>query len=123
MSSGQAAETIALLNIAEAGDHIVSSSSLYGGTYNLFPNTLPKLGITVSVVDNPDAPCLLARRSAAQHQSLLRRNDRQAQKRHSRHQTYGARAGEGPHRGLGWQVRRQRKHEAALCSLSPDKAA
>ena len=56
MSSGQAAETIALLNIAEAGDHIVSSPSLYGGTYNLFPYTLPKLGITVSVVDNPDDP-------------------------------------------------------------------
>ncbi len=56
MSSGQAAETIALLNIAEAGDHIVSSSSHYGGTYNLFPYTLPKLGITVSFVDNPDDP-------------------------------------------------------------------
>ena len=56
MSSGQAAETIALLNIAEAGDHIVSSPSLYDGTYNLFHYTLPKLGITVSFVDNPDDP-------------------------------------------------------------------
>ncbi|MCX5960942.1 MAG: bifunctional o-acetylhomoserine/o-acetylserine sulfhydrylase [Cyanobacteria bacterium] len=56
VSSGQAAETIALLNIAEAGDHIVSSPSLYGGTYNLFHYTLPKLGITVSFVDNPDDP-------------------------------------------------------------------
>ena len=56
VSSGQAAETIALLNIAEVGDHIVSSPSLYGGTYNLFHYTLPKLGITVSFVDNPDDP-------------------------------------------------------------------
>jgi O-acetylhomoserine (thiol)-lyase len=44
------------LNIAKAGDHIVSSPSLYGGTYNLFHYTLPKLGITVSFVDNPDDP-------------------------------------------------------------------
>jgi O-acetylhomoserine (thiol)-lyase len=56
VSSGQAAETIAILNVAEAGDHIVSSPSLYGGTYNLFHYTLPKLGITVSFVDNPDDP-------------------------------------------------------------------
>ncbi len=54
VSSGQAAETIALLNIAEAGDHIVSSPSLYGGTYNLFHYTFPKLGIEVSFVDDPD---------------------------------------------------------------------
>src|SRR5436305_4487618 len=50
-SSGQAAETIAILNIAEAGDEIVSSTSLYGGTYNLFHYTLPKLGIKVHFVD------------------------------------------------------------------------
>ncbi len=54
VASGQAAETLALLNIAEAGDHIVSSPSLYGGTYNLFHYTFPKLGITVSFVDDPD---------------------------------------------------------------------
>src|ERR1700759_4058436 len=53
-SSGQAAETIALLNLAEAGDHIVSSARLYGGTYNLFHYTFPKMGITVSFVNNPD---------------------------------------------------------------------
>ena len=45
VASGQAAETFAVLNIAEAGDHIVSSSSIYGGTYNLFKYTLAKLGI------------------------------------------------------------------------------
>jgi O-acetylhomoserine (thiol)-lyase len=56
VSSGQAAETIAILNLAEAGDHIVSSPSLYGGTYNLFHYTLPKLGIQVSFVDQPDDP-------------------------------------------------------------------
>ncbi|GAF51081.1 bifunctional o-acetylhomoserine/o-acetylserine sulfhydrylase [Rhodococcus wratislaviensis] len=54
LSSGQAAETIAILNIAEAGDHIVSSPRLYGGTYNLFHYTLPKLGIEVSFVEDPD---------------------------------------------------------------------
>jgi len=55
-SSGQAAETLAILNIAGAGDEIVTSASLYGGTYNLFHYTLPKLGITVRFVDsrNPD---------------------------------------------------------------------
>ncbi len=55
-SSGQAAEFLAIINIAQAGDEIVSSSSLYGGTYNLFSQTLPKLGITVHFVDgsNPE---------------------------------------------------------------------
>ena len=56
VSSGQAAETLAVLNIAEAGDHIVSSPSLYGGTYNLFRHTLPKLGIECTFVENPDNP-------------------------------------------------------------------
>ena len=56
VASGQAAETIAILNIAEAGDHIVSSPSLYGGTYNLFHYTLPKLGIECTFVENPDDP-------------------------------------------------------------------
>ena len=54
VASGQAAETLALLNIAEAGDHIVSSPSLYGGTYNLFHYTFKKLGIEVSFVEDPD---------------------------------------------------------------------
>ena len=56
VASGQAAETLAILNIAEAGDHIVSSPSLYGGTYNLFHYTLPKLGIQTTFVENPDDP-------------------------------------------------------------------
>ncbi|MFF7093031.1 bifunctional o-acetylhomoserine/o-acetylserine sulfhydrylase [Streptomyces rubradiris] len=54
LSSGQAAETLALLTLASAGDHIVSSTSLYGGTYNLFRHTLPRFGIEVSFVDDPD---------------------------------------------------------------------
>jgi len=53
-ASGQAAETYAILNIAGAGDEIVSSASLYGGTYNLFHYTLPKLGITTRFVDSRD---------------------------------------------------------------------
>lgn len=56
VSSGSAANVIAIQNVAEAGDHIVSSPSLYGGTYNLFHYTLPKYGIEVSFVENPDDP-------------------------------------------------------------------
>ncbi|MFC5651790.1 homocysteine synthase [Paenibacillus solisilvae] len=51
VASGQAAITYSILNIAGAGDEIVSATSLYGGTYNLFANTLPKLGVTVKFVD------------------------------------------------------------------------
>lgn len=58
LASGQAAETFAILNIAGAGDHIVSSTSIYGGTFNLFKYTFAKLGIDVTFVEdqnNPDA--------------------------------------------------------------------
>ena len=54
LASGQAAETLAILNIAGTGDNIVSSTDLYGGTYNLFRHTLPKLGITTRFVDARD---------------------------------------------------------------------
>src|ERR1700689_915620 len=54
VASGQAAETISLLNLAENGGHIVSSASLYGGTYNLFHYTLPKLGVETTFVNDPD---------------------------------------------------------------------
>ena len=53
-ASGQAAETATILNLARTGDNIVASSSLYGGTYNLFQWTLPKLGITTTFVDGSD---------------------------------------------------------------------
>ena len=56
LSSGQAAATFAILNIAEAGDHVVASPSLYGGTYNLLHYTLPKLGITTTFVTDPHDP-------------------------------------------------------------------
>jgi len=54
VASGQAAETLAILNITRAGQNIVSTSYLYGGTYNLFHYTLPKLGIEVRFVDSSD---------------------------------------------------------------------
>ncbi|TDC68995.1 bifunctional o-acetylhomoserine/o-acetylserine sulfhydrylase [Actinomadura sp. GC306] len=54
VSSGQAAESMAIWNLARAGDHIVSASTIYGGTHNLFRHTLPKFGIEVTLVDDPD---------------------------------------------------------------------
>src|ERR1022692_2373294 len=54
LASGQAAETLTVLTLAGAGDHLVSSASLYGGTYNLFHYTLPKIGIEVTFVEDPD---------------------------------------------------------------------
>jgi len=54
LASGQAAETLAILNLAGAGDNIVSSTDLYGGTYNLFRHTLPKIGISTRFVDGRD---------------------------------------------------------------------
>lgn len=56
LASGQAAETFAILNVAEAGDHVVASPSLYGGTYNLLRHTLPKFGISTTFVTDPDDP-------------------------------------------------------------------
>ncbi|MFH8435487.1 bifunctional o-acetylhomoserine/o-acetylserine sulfhydrylase [Streptomyces sp. NPDC018007] len=53
LASGQAAETLAILTLAGAGDHIVSSPSLYGGTYNLFQHTLPRFGVEVTFVEDP----------------------------------------------------------------------
>ncbi len=54
-ASGQAAISLAILNICQSGQHIVAASTLYGGTYNLFSATLPKFGIEVTFI-NPDAP-------------------------------------------------------------------
>ena len=56
VASGQAAETLTILTLGGAGSHIVASPSLYGGTYNLFHHTLPKLGIETTFVANPDDP-------------------------------------------------------------------
>lgn len=54
LSSGQAASTLAILNVAESGDHVVASPSLYGGTYNLLAHTLKKFGISVTFVADLD---------------------------------------------------------------------
>ncbi len=54
-SSGQAATTLSLFNICQAGQHFITASTLYGGTYNLFSSTLPKMGIEVTFID-PEAP-------------------------------------------------------------------
>jgi O-acetylhomoserine (thiol)-lyase len=56
VASGSAATSFAIMNVAEAGDHIVSSPSLYGGTYNLFHYTLPKFGIEVTFVEDANDP-------------------------------------------------------------------
>lgn len=53
LASGQAAASFAILNVAEAGDHVVASPSLYGGTYNLLHYTLPKLGVETTFVTDP----------------------------------------------------------------------
>ncbi len=54
LASGSAAITLAILNLAKAGDNIIASSYLYGGTYNLFNHTFPRMGITVKFVDSSD---------------------------------------------------------------------
>ncbi len=69
VASGQAAETFAILNIAEAGDHVVASPSLYGGTYNLLQHTLKKFGIETTFVSDPHDPA--AWRAAAQENTKL----------------------------------------------------
>lgn len=56
LASGQAAETFAVLGLAGAGDHIVSSTCIYGGTYNLFKYTLAKLGITTTFIEEQNDP-------------------------------------------------------------------
>ncbi|WP_153505210.1 bifunctional o-acetylhomoserine/o-acetylserine sulfhydrylase [Cumulibacter manganitolerans] len=56
LASGQSAETLAIINVAEAGDHVVASPSLYGGTYNLLKHTLRKLGIETTFVTDPTDP-------------------------------------------------------------------
>lgn len=54
VASGQAAETLAILNLCENGGHIVASAALYGGTYNLLHHTMPKMGIETTFIDDPD---------------------------------------------------------------------
>ena len=86
VSSGQAAETLAILNLAEAGDHVVASASLYGGTYNLLHHSLPEARRHGLLRRGPRRPGELAVAGAGEHQGLLRRDDRQPEGRRPRHQ-------------------------------------
>ena len=72
VGSGQAAEMLAITTIAEAGDHVVASPSLYGGTYNLLHYTLPKHGIEITFVEDPDNLDQWRAAVQAEHQAVLR---------------------------------------------------
>ena len=132
VASGQAAETLAILNIAEAGDHVVASPNLYGGTYNLLQNTLSKYGITTTFVENPRRPGVLARRRPAEHQAVLRRDDRQPQGRGPRHRGRRRRrardrrpAGRGQHHRHALPhppARARRRHRRPLRDEVPRRA-
>jgi O-acetylhomoserine (thiol)-lyase len=74
LASGQAAETLALLTLARAGDEVVSTTSLYGGTYNLFHHTLPRLGVSVKFADAADYEGLrrlVTRRTRALYSEMI----------------------------------------------------
>ena len=87
---GQSAVTYSVLNIARAGDNIVSVSTLYGGTYNLFAHTLPQYGIEVRWAD-PDDPGAVAALVRREHEARLRRDDRQPEAERRRHPRLGRR--------------------------------
>ena len=83
-ASGQAAQFVALTNLAENGGHIVSSASLYGGTYNQLHYTFPKLGDGGQLHRRPRRPRRVARRHPTEHQGVLRRDHRQPEGRRVR---------------------------------------
>ena len=89
-ASGQAAVTYSVLNVARAGDNIISVSQLYGGTYNLFAHTLPQYGIEVrwADADDPDAVARLADEKDA---ARVRRDDRQPAAERDGHRGVGER--------------------------------
>ncbi len=100
LASGHAAENLALLNLAGCGDSIVSSTSLYGGTWNIFLHTFERLGITVRFVEPTDVTGL-HRRHRRHDQGVVRRDDRQPAARrpgHPRPRGRGARARRPAHR-------------------------
>ena len=111
-SSGQAAQAVALLNLAENGGHIVSSASLYGGTYNQLHYTFPKLGIEVSFIDDPDDLDAWRHGDPSQHAGVLRRDDRQPEGRHPRLR------GHRDHRARRRDPARRRQHRRDPVSLS-----
>ena len=117
LASGQAASTFAVLNLLQAGDHLVSSSSLYGGTYNLFHYTLPKLGIEVSFVDDPDdAEAWKAASRPAQDQGVLRRDARQPARQRPRRRAGRRR------RARGRRAAHRRQHRADAVPAAPARA-
>ncbi len=85
LSSGQAAETVAILNLAQAGDHIVSSPSLYGGTYNLFQLHAAEARHRGHLRRGPRRPRRVAGGGPAEHQGVLRRDHRQPAEQRPRH--------------------------------------
>ena len=90
-ASGQAAETLCMLTLARAGDEIVSTTSLYGGTYNLFHHTLPRMGITVRFADAADYDGT-AQADQRPHPGALRRDGRQPQAGRAGHREAGRRS-------------------------------
>ena len=102
-ASGQAAEMVALLNICQAGDHIVSSSKLYGGTHTMLAVNFPKLGIEATLVD-PDDPENFRRAHPPQHQGDLLRDAGQPRDQRDRHR------GRRRHRARGGRAVHRRQH-------------
>ena len=105
VASGQSATAFCVLNLAAAGDNIVSSTDLYGGTWNLFANTLKQMGIEVRFVD-PTDPEAFARATDAAHPRLLRGDAAEPEaaglpdRRGGRHRPQARRAADhGQHRG------------------------
>ena len=115
VGSGQAAATLAVLNLGGAGTHIVSSSSLYGGTYNLFHYTFPKLGVEVTFVDDPDDLGQWRAAVQGQHGRLLRRDDPEPEERRVRHR---GRLRRGPR---GGRPADPRQHGAVAVPDPPDR--
>ena len=109
LASGQAAETLTILNLAGAGDNIVSSSSLYGGTYNLFHYTLPKLGHHREVRRRA-RPRELRAGDRRAHQGRVPRDDRQPAPRRPRHPGDRRR---GPRQGRAGRRRQHLRPAAA----------
>ena len=117
-ASGQAAVAYSVLNLTRAGDNIVSVSTLYGGTYNLFAHTLPQYGIEVRFAD-PDDPGAVAQPRRRQDAPRLRRDDRQPEAQRRRHPGLGRRgARAGPAAD-----RRQHRADADPAAASFDHGA
>ena len=114
-SSGQAAQTLALLNLAQAGDTIVSSSALYGGTFTLFQHTLPRLGIRTKFVDANDVRAGRGR-DRRDDARRLRRDDREPEARRARLPRARGR------RARGGRPARRRQHVRDAAPLPADRA-